>query len=94
MPIALRLNMADNAFPTSQWTEAGATKVAPRAKRTNSGFSGCSPTTARMAEVSITISTIYIIQFVQLYNKYKSEWEFTLNGTVTLVLALPILSTT
>src|ERR1700677_660143 len=68
MPIARRLNMADNAFPTSQWTEAGATRIAPRVSRTRPAFSGCSPTTAKIADVSITISTIAIIQHVQLYN--------------------------
>src|SRR5215469_6684390 len=65
MPIALRLNMADNVFPTSQWTEAGATRVAPRVILTKPAFSGCSPMTARMADVSITISTI------TLYNMYN-----------------------
>src|SRR5690348_4376909 len=65
MPIALRLNMADSAFPTSQWTEAGATRIAPRVSLTRPAFSGCSPNTARIAEVSITISTWV------LYNLYN-----------------------
>src|SRR5580698_3301972 len=56
MPIALRLNIADKAFPTSQWTEAGATRIAPRVSRIRPDFSGCSPTTAKIADVSITIS--------------------------------------
>ena len=44
--------MADKAFPTSQWTEAGATRIAPRVSRTRPAFSGCSPTTAKIADVS------------------------------------------
>ena len=73
MPIAFRLNIADIAFPISQWTEAGATRIAPRVSLTKSGFSGCSAMTARIADVSITISTApYCIIPVQLY-KFREK---------------------
>src|ERR1700678_532558 len=62
MPIALRLNMADSALPISQWTEAGATRIAPRVRLTRSAFSGCSAMTARIADVSMTISTFTLYQ--------------------------------
>ena len=52
-----------NALPTSHGTEGGTHRVAPWVAATNRGRSGSLRRTAKMAEVSMTISVIH----VQLY---------------------------
>ena len=46
---------ADRALPISQCTEEGATSDAPRVRRINSARSGSIATTAKSADVSMTI---------------------------------------
>src|SRR5690606_23607159 len=57
--------MAEQAFPISQWTEAGATSSAPWVTRSRAGHSASAASTAIGIEVSTTIG---MAPFLLLYN--------------------------
>jgi hypothetical protein len=74
MSIRSRFSIADNAFPTSQFIELGAIRLAPSLCDTRSAVGGSFRQTAKMAEVSIVMS-IPNNTIVQLLRQEMNYWR-------------------